>query len=198
MNLILASQSSTRRAMLEAAGVTFDAMTPGVDEESAKASLRAQGLSARDLADALAELKALRLSQRIPGALVLGSDQTLALDDGTMLDKAADRATAAEQLGQLSGRTHSLYSAAVIAENGRAVWRHVDRARLTVRPLSDAFIDEYLDAEFASIAGSVGCYRVEGRGGQLFSRIEGSHFTILGLPLLPLLDYLRTRGLLTS
>ncbi|MCJ8159215.1 nucleoside triphosphate pyrophosphatase [Sphingomonas sp. LaA6.9] len=198
MSLVLASQSSTRKAMLEAAGVAFDAMTPGVDEEAAKASLRAQGLGARDLADALAELKALRLSQRIPGALVLGCDQTLALEDGAMLDKAADRDTAAAQLRQLSGRTHSLYSAAVITENGRAIWRHVDRAKLSVRPLSDAFIEQYLDVEFATITGSVGCYRVEGRGAQLFTRIEGSHFTILGLPLLPLLDYLRTRGLLTS
>lgn len=198
MRLVLASQSSTRRAMLGAAGVDFDAMTPGVDEEAAKASLRAQGFGARDLADALAELKALRLSGRIPGALILGSDQTLALDDGTMLDKAEDRATAAEQLRQLSGKAHSLYSAAVIAENGRAVWRHVDRVKLLVRPLSEDFIQAYLDAEYAEVAGSVGCYRIEGRGAQLFSRIEGSHFTILGLPLLPLLDYLRTRGLLTS
>lgn len=198
MTLVLASRSGTRRAMLEAAGIGFDAMAPGVDEETAKESLRAQGIGARDLADALAELKALRLSQRIPGALVLGCDQTLALDDGTMLDKAVDRETAADQLRQLSGRVHSLYSAAVIAEHGRAVWRYVDRAKLFVRPLSEGFIQAYLDDEFDAIAGSVGCYRVEGRGAQLFTRIEGSHFTILGLPLLPLLDYLRTRGLLTS
>lgn len=198
MTLILASQSSTRRAMLKAAGVGFDAMAPGVDEEAAKAALRADGLGARDLADALAELKAIRLSARIPGTLVLGCDQTLALDDGTMLDKPAGRAGAAAQLGQLSGRTHSLYSAAVIAENGRAIWRHVDRAKLSVRTLSDAFIQSYLDDEYEHIAGCVGCYRVEGPGAQLFARIEGSHFTILGLPLLPLLDFLRTRGLLAS
>lgn len=198
MTLVLASESSTRRAMLMAAGVDHDAMAAGVDEEAVKHSLRSEGLGARDLADALAELKAIRVSGRIPGALVLGCDQTLALDDGTMLDKPVDRAAAAAQLRQLSGQRHSLFSAAVIAENGRAVWRHVDRANLTVRSLSDDFIKAYLDAEYAHVAGCVGCYRIEGPGAQLFARIEGSHFTILGLPLLPLLDYLRTRGLLTS
>lgn len=198
MNLVLASQSATRRAMLDAAGVPFDAMAPGVDEDAAKASLRADGLGARDLADALAELKALRLSARIPGALVLGCDQTLALDDGTMLDKPADRAGAETQLAQLSGKVHSLYSAAVIAENGRAIWRHVDRARLHVRTLSEDFIRDYLDDEYEHVAGCVGCYRLEGPGVQLFKRIEGSHFTILGLPLLPLLDFLRVRKILTS
>lgn len=196
MNLILASQSAGRRAMLTAAGVPHEARVAGVDEDAAKAALKADGISARDLADALAELKALRLSARESDALVLGCDQTLALDDGTMLDKAPDRAGAAAQLRLLSGRTHSLYSAAVIAEQGRPVWRVVDRARLTVRPLSDAFIAAYLDAEYDRAAGSVGCYRIEGPGAQLFSRIEGSQFTIVGLPLLPLLDYLRTRGIL--
>jgi len=198
MTIVLASTSATRRAMLAAAGVVHEAMTSGVDEDAAKQALRADGLGARDLADALAELKAVRISRRLPGALVLGADQTLALDDGNMLDKAEDRAAAADQLRQLSGRTHSLYSAAVIAEHGRPVWRHVDRAKLTVRPLSDAFIESYLDLEYAEVAWCVGCYRIEGPGAQLFSRVEGSHFTILGLPLLPLLDYLRIRGMMTS
>ena len=198
MSLILASQSAGRRAMLTAAGVPHDAMAAGVDEDAAKAALLADGIGARDLADALAELKAVKLSTRKPGAMVLGCDQTLALDDSQLLDKAPDRAAAADQLRILSGRTHSLYSAAVIAEGGRAVWRSVDRAKMTVRPLSDAFIEAYLDMEYSHVAGCVGCYRIEGRGAQLFSRIEGSQFTIIGLPLLPLLDYLRTRGLLTS
>lgn len=198
MTLVLASQSAGRRAMLDAAGVPHEAMTPGVDEETAKDALRADGIVGRNLADALAELKALRLSQRIPGALVLGCDQVLALDDGTMLDKPADRAGAEAQLRLLSGKTHSLFSAAVIAENGRAVWRIVDRAKLTMRPLSEAFIQAYLDAEYAHAAGCVGCYRIEGRGAQLFSRIEGSQFTIIGMPLLPLLDYLRTRGIIDT
>jgi len=198
MRLILASQSAGRRAMLSAAGVPHDAMAAGVDEEAAKASLRAEGLSARDLADALAELKALRLSSRNPGALVLGCDSTVALEDGTMLDKPGDRAAAADQLRLLSGRVHTLYSAAVIAEGGKPVWRHVDRAKMMVRPLSEAFIQSYLDAEYENIAGCVGGYRIEGPGVQLFSRIEGSQFTIIGLPLLPLLDYLRVRGVMEA
>lgn len=184
--------------MLDAAGVPHDAMAAGVDEEAAKASLRAEGFAPRDLADALAELKALRVSGRNPGALVLGCDQLLALDDGTTLDKPADRTAAETQLRVLSGRTHSLWSAAVIAEGGRPVWRHVDRARMTMRALSDDFIGPYLDAEFPNIAGCVGCYRIEGPGAQLFAKIEGSQFTIIGLPLLPLLDYLRVRGVMPS
>lgn len=198
MMLVLASQSAARRAMLDAAGIVYDAMAAGVDEEAAKASLRADGLSARDLADALAELKAVRVSGRLPGALVLGADQTLVLEDGTMLDKAEDRAEAATQLRMLSGKVHSLYSAAVMAEHGRPVWRHVDRVKMTMRSLSDAFIESYLDAEYAHVSGCVGCYRIEGPGVQLFSKIEGSHFTILGLPLFQLLDYLRTRGILEA
>lgn len=198
MKLILASGSASRRAMLTAAGVPFDAVRPMVDEDAAKASLRAEGISARDLADALAELKALRVSGQIGGALVLGSDSVVALADGTTLDKPTDRAAAAEQLARLSGTTHDLFSAAVIAENGRAIWRHVDRARMHVRPLSTAFIESYLDQEWPAISGCVGGYFYEGRGAQLFARVDGSHFTVLGLPLLPLLDFLRTRSVLTS
>jgi septum formation protein len=194
--LLLASESAARRAMLHAAGVAHDAMAAGVDEESAKAALCADGISPRDLADALAELKAMRVSRRVPGALVLGGDQTLALEDGTLFDKPADRAGAAEQLRQLSGRTHILHSAAVIAEAGRPIWRHVDRAKLTMRVLSDAFIESYLDLEYDHVRFCVGTYRIEGPGAQLFARIEGNHFTILGLPLLPLLDYLRVRGVI--
>ena len=198
MKLVLASGSASRRTMLEAAGVPFEAVRPMVDEESAKASLRAEGVGARDLADALAELKALRVSGQLPGVLVLGSDSVVVLADGTMLDKPADRAAAAVQLAMLSGTTHDLYSAAVIAEGGRAIWRQVDRARLHVRQLSPAFIDSYLDKEWPAIAGCVGCYRMEGCGAQLFTRVDGSHFTVLGLPLLPVLDFLRVRGVMTS
>lgn len=198
MKLVLASQSLSRRAMLSAAGVPFEAVAAGVDEEAAKASLRADGLAARDLSDALAELKALRVSGRVPDALVLGSDSVVALEDGTVLDKPADRAEAAVHLRLLSGRGHELVSAAVMAEGGRPVWRAVDRAKMYVRPLSDAFIEAYLDLEWPTISGCVGCYRIEGPGAQLFTRIEGSQFTVLGLPLLPVLDYLRVRGVLTS
>lgn len=194
MTLILASMSAARRAMLTEAGVPFQAMAAGVDEESAKAALRGQGLSARDLADALAELKAIRISQRRQGDIVLGCDQTLMLDDGTMLDKPGDQL--ADQLRQLSGRTHSLYSAVVAAENGQPVWRSVDRVKLTVRPLSEAFIANYVALEAEHVAGCVGGYRIEGPGVQLFTKIEGSQFTILGLPLLALLDWLRVRGIM--
>lgn len=196
--LVLASQSASRRAMLDAAGVPHEAVAAQVDEASAKAALLAENVGPRDLADALAELKALKVSKLVPPALVLGGDSLVALEDGTLLDKPESRAQAAEHLRRMSGRTHDIYSAAVIAEQGRAVWRHVDRARLHVRPLSEAFIEQYLDAEWPAIAGCVGCFRIEGPGVQLFSRTEGSHFTILGMPLLPILDYLRVRGVMTS
>ena len=196
LKLILASQSASRRAMLEAAGVPFAALSAGVDEEAAKAGL--QALNARDLADALAELKALRVSGREPEALVLGSDSVVALDDGTLLDKPESRDQAAEHLRRMSGKRHDLVSAAVIAEGGRPIWRVVDRAKMYVRPLSEAFIASYLDAEWPAISGCVGCYRIEGPGAQLFARIEGSHFTVLGLPLLQVLEYLRVRGIVAS
>lgn len=196
MTLVLASLSQTRRDMLAAAGVSFEAQGAPVDEETAKASLRAQGLGARDLADALAELKARRVSTKRPGDIVLGCDQTLELDDGSMLDKPGDQLAA--QLRVLSGRTHRLHSAAVACQGGIPVWRQIETAKLSVRPLSDAFIADYVAAQGAVVSGCVGGYRIEGRGAQLFDKIEGSHFAILGLPLLPLLDWLRVRGLLTS
>lgn len=196
--IVLASQSASRRALLQAAQVPFEALSPGVDEEAAKDALRADGLDARALADALAELKALRVSRRVAGALVLGCDQTLSLRDGSMIDKAVDRADAERILKLLSGQVHHLHSAAVIVLNGEPIWRHVERVRMTVRPLSDDFIASYLDREWDECRWCVGCYRIEGPGAQLFSRIEGSQFAIQGLPLLPLLDFLRIRGVLPS
>ncbi|MFZ4746263.1 MAG: Maf family protein [Sphingomonas sp.] len=192
--IVLASTSAARRDMLSAAGVIHEAVAAAVDEEAAKQALR--HLDGRSLADALAELKAVKLSSRRPGDLVLGCDQTLELEDGTLIEKPG--AALAEQLHQLQGKTHRLYSAVVAAENGQSVWRHVERAKLTMRPLSDAFIADYVIGEGAAVAGCVGGYRIEGRGVQLFSRIEGSHFTILGLPLLPLLAWLRARGEIAS
>ena len=196
--IVLASQSASRRALLEAAKIEFEALSPGVDEEAAKEALRADGLDARSLADALAELKALKVSRRVPGGLVLGCDQTLSLDDGSMIDKAVDRADAARILRLLSGRVHHLHSAAVIVLNGEPIWRHVERVRMTVRPLSDAFIDAYLESDWEECRWCVGCYRIEGPGAQLFSKVEGSQFAIQGLPLLPLLDFLRVRGVLAA
>jgi septum formation protein len=196
--IVLASQSASRRAMLTAAQVPFEAMSPGVDEDAAKDALRADGLDARALADALAELKALKVSRRVPGALVLGCDQTLSLDDGSMIDKAVDREDAARILRLLSGGVHHLHSAAVISLNGEAIWRHVERVRMHVRPLSEAFIAAYLDSDWDALRWCVGCYRIEGPGAQLFSKVEGSQFAIQGLPLLPLLDFLRVRGVLAA
>ncbi len=148
MMLRLASRSSARARLLAQAGVPFAPLDVAVDEEAAKHALLADGVSARDLADALAELKALRGSARAPGDLVLGCDQTLELDDGTLVSKAAERADAAAILARLSGRAHRLHAAAVLAEAGQATWRHVESVTLHVRPLSSAFIETYLDAEW--------------------------------------------------
>lgn len=196
--IILASQSASRKAMLAAAGVDFTAEAAGVDEESVKAAMIGEGTDGRRLADALAELKAVKVSRRHPTALVLGCDSTVAAEDGTLIDKAESRAESRVQLQALRGTTHKLTSAAVVALGGEPIWRHVDTAKLTMRPFSDTFLDSYLDAEWPAIAGCVGGYRLEGLGAQLFSRIDGDHFTILGLPLLPLLDWLRVRGELAA
>jgi len=196
--LILASKSKARLAMLTAAGVAVEAISPNVDEDALKDGLKSEGVTARNLADALAEAKAVRLSGRIGAGMVLGADQVLALEDGTMLDKPADPADAVAQLKLLSGKKHKLFSAAVIAEQGVPVWRHIDIATLSVRMLGDQFIEQYVESEWDNIRYCVGCYEIEGRGAQLFSAINGSQFTIMGLPLLHLLDYLRIRGILPS
>jgi septum formation protein len=182
--------------MLEAAGVPFEAVAAPLDEEQAKAGLAAAGFEARDMAEMLAEMKA--KSVTAGDALVLGADQTLALDDGTMLGKPASRDDALAQLRSLAGRTHTLHSAAVIVENGVRVWGETESVKLIVRPLGDAFLQAYLDRDYEAVRSNVGSYRVEGLGAQLFEKIEGSHFAVLGLPLLPLLAYLRERGLLQS
>lgn len=195
--LLLASQSASRRRMLTDAGVPFEPVSAGVDEETAKEALAGDGLGPRDIADALAELKAVKPSARWRGgAFVLGADQTLECDDGAMLSKADSRDEAAAILARLSGRRHHLHSAAVIAQDGRPIWRHVESVAMDVRPLSDAFIQAYLDRDWDQCRWCVGCYRVEGPGVQLFSRIGGSLFAVQGLPLLALLDFLRGRGVL--
>ncbi|MBA4758064.1 Maf family protein [Sphingosinicella sp.] len=195
-SLVLASTSASRQAMLTAAGVPFEALAPMVDEAELKRALAAEGTDARGVADALAEAKAVKISRKLPGVLVLGSDSVVALDDGTMIDKAPDRETIARQLRMLRGRTHRLVSAAVVAENGTPVWRFVGVARLAMRDFSDAFLEAYLDACGDVLLGSVGGYHIEGRGAQLFARVDGDQFTIRGLPLLPVLDYLRTRSVM--
>lgn len=196
--LLLASRSESRQRLLRDAGVLFETVLAGVDEDSAKAALIGEGLGARDLADALAELKAVRPSSRHPGALVLGCDQTLALDDGTLVSKCETKAEARDLLATMSGRRHHLHSAAVMADGGTPIWRHIESVAMDVRPLSLAFIDAYLDADWEQCRWCVGCYRVEGPGVQLFARITGSLFAVQGLPLLPLLDFLRTRGVMPA
>ena len=189
--LVLASSSPTRARLLRDAGVPAEAVRPDIDEEAVKRSLRADGIDGVALAGRLAEAKA--QSVRAPGRLVLGADQVLLLGS-RVFDKPAGRDEAAAQLAALAGRTHRLVSAAVIAEDGAAVWSETDEARLTVRKLSDVFIEAYLDRIGGDAFAGPGAYRVEGLGIQLFERIEGAHATILGLPLLPLLAYLRRRG----
>lgn len=193
-HVVLASTSSVRGALLTAAGVPFEAVAPGVDEDAAKASLAAEGLTPRDMADALAELKAVRVSMRRPG-LVVGADQTLELE-GAMLDKAPDRAAARTRLTALRGKSHKLHSAVVVALNGQPIWREIVSAKLTMRPFSDAFLDDYMDRAGDALTGSVGAYHLEGLGAQLFEKIEGDYFAILGLPLTGLLDLLRRHGTL--
>lgn len=184
--------------MLDAAGVAYHALPANVDEDAITAGLLAEKASPERVADALAELKAIKISQRNPSTLVLGADSVLAMADGTLLDKPLTRDKAATQLRLLSGKTHQLVSAAVIAEAGTAVWRAAGSVKLTMRSLSDAFIEQYLDAEGDAVLGCVGCYRIEGLGAQLFSRVDGDQFTVRGLPLLAVLDYLRTRKVLAA
>ncbi len=193
--VVLASTSPSRRALLEGAGVVFTARSPGVDEATAKAALLGEGLGPRDIADALAELKAVRI--RAGDGLVIGADQTLDLD-GELIDKAETLDEARERLKRLRGRPHKLHSGVVVAQAGQPIWREVSTATLWMRPFSDAFLEDYLAREGESLLGSVGCYRLEDVGVQLFSRIEGDYFTILGLPMLGLLDLLRRHGALTT
>ena len=197
MRLLLASHSETRRTMLEGAGVAFQATASEIDESGAKAGLIEAGFEPRDIAEMLAEMKARGVdAQR--DALVLGADQVLERDDGTMLSKVGSREQAALQLRSLSGRVHFLHSAAVLFERGERVWGQTETVEMAMRPLSEAYIQAYLDSEYEKVRGSVGCYRIEGRGAQLFDEVWGSHFAVLGLPLLPLLSYLRERGLIGS
>ena len=196
--IILASQSAARRAMLRAAGVAHQAVPAHVDEDGVTAALLAEAAPPERIADALAELKAVKISRGMPGVLVLGADSVAVAADGVLLAKPETRPRAEAQLRQLSGTTHRLISAAVIAENGLPIWRAGGAARLTMRSLSDDFIGRYLDTEGDAVLGCVGCYRIEGLGAQLFSRVDGDQFTIRGLPLLALLDYLRVRGVLDA
>jgi septum formation protein len=183
--------------LLERAGLTIIVDPPELDEEAIKFEGKVHRWSAADTAGKLAEAKARQIAQRHPDRIVLGADQMLECD-GAWFDKPVDRAAAARQIARLAGRTHTLFSAVVAIHNGDAIWRGLDTADLSVRSLSPAFIETYLDRVGDAVLSSVGGYQVEGLGIQLFDAIRGDHATILGMPLIPLLGFLRAEGVIAS
>ncbi len=193
--VVLASGSVTRATMLRQAGLDFTVEAAAVDEDEVKHALRAEGADAGRAAEVLAELKAMRVSGRRPGALVIGADQILDCG-GAWFDKPADADAARRHLRILRGRAHRLVCAVAVVRDGAECWHHVDTARLTLRDFSDAFLEDYLRDGGPAMLESVGAYRLEGTGAQLFSAIDGDYFTILGLPLLPLLAFLRQDGII--
>ena len=193
--VVLASKSAVRAQLLRDAGLDFACAPAAVDEAEIKSAMKTEPVEA--VAQALAEMKARHVSRKFPDALVIGADQILECD-GARYDKPADLNQARKQLAALRGRPHDLVSAAMVVRDGVRLWHHVDRVRLEMRPFSDAFLDAYLASIGEAALMSVGSYQLEGRGVQLFSRVRGDYFTILGLPLLPLLGFLREQGALTQ
>lgn len=191
--IILASGSPFRRELLENAGVAFDVVRPEIDERAVEAPLKSSGATPEEVAQILAEAKATEVSERHSGAIVIGSDQTLSLDD-EIFHKPKDMEGARRHLLALSGKTHHLNSAIALVRDGETIWRFVDVARLTMRHLEPAFVGRHLARVGEKALTSVGAYQIEGEGIQLFDRVEGSYFTIVGLPLLPLLAKLRELG----
>ncbi|QBF29598.1 Maf family protein [Thalassococcus sp. S3] len=195
IQIILASESAVRAQLLENAAISFTPQKPRVDEESVKEALLAEGAKPRDIADTLAELKARKVSEKNPDALVIGCDQVLAFEGG-ILSKPVSEAEALDHLKILRGRQHSLLSAAVIYEAGKPVWRHVGQVHLSMRDASDTYLKDYVIRNWQSIRFSVGGYKLEEEGVRLFTRVNGDYFTVLGLPLLELIAYLTLRGIL--
>lgn len=196
MRVILASGSAIRRKLMTEAGLDFEVITKPVDEAAIKESMLAESARLRDIADALAEAKSMRVS-RIKSGLVIGADQIMVMDN-KLFDKPKDMNEARERLKLMRGKTHYLMGAVVICENGNPVWRHMAKTKLTMREFSDEFLEDYLAKEGELVTKSVGAYRFEGLGSQLFSHVEGDFFSILGLSLLPVMDYLRIRGAIVS
>jgi septum formation protein len=195
--LLLASSSEIRLQLLQKAGLEVSAQPGRVDEDAIRRALQSEGATPRDIADALADAKARKRSDKNPSALVLGCDQVLAFKD-QVFAKPESVDDARTQLRSLRGQTHQLLSALVLYDEGKPIWRHVGQARLTMRSVSDVYVDAYLDRNWDSARHSVGAYKLEEEGVRLFSAIEGDYFTILGLPLLPLLGYLGQRGFITT
>lgn len=193
-SLILASSSPSRRQLLSNAGLKFEVQPPGVDEEEAKRSLLSGRTAPQGIAEKLAEMKAMRISAKHPEAMVVGGDSTLACQ-GRLFDKPPSMEAARKQLLALRGQTHELFSCVVVARGGTRLWHWNERARLTMRPFNEAFLDAYLARAGDAVLSSVGAYQLEGLGAHLFSRVDGDYFTILGLPLLPLLSFLAGHGI---
>jgi len=194
--LILASGSAIRRQILDGAGLDYEIITRPVDEAAIKEAMLAENARLRDIADALAEAKAMRVSRQEAG-LVIGADQIMVMDN-TLFDKPNSLDDARERLISMRGKKHELIGAVVICENGAPVWRHICKTKLWVRDFSDDFLDWYIETEGEALMKSVGAYRFEGPGSQLFEKVEGDFFAILGLDLLPVLDFLRRRGIVAS
>lgn len=194
---MLASASETRRKLLEASGVSFDVVPARIDEEEIRASMISEGADAAEIAEALAEHKGRYVSLRLPGVLVIGADQILECD-GDIFSKPTDNKQARDQLMQLRGRDHRLISCVCVLMDGERLWHHPDQATLRMRKFSESFVEQYIGKIGKEALEGPGAYRIEGLGLQLFARVQGDYFTILGLPLLPLLDYLRIRGVLNT
>lgn len=193
IRIVLASQSLVRQRLLRDAGLDFAVVPARIDEDVVKDAMVQDGASIRDVADRLAELKALRVSASHPEAIVIGADQILGFGS-ELVGKSENMASAKNLLRRLRGQTHELITACTLARHGAITWRHIESVKLRMRDFSDSFLDDYLAAEGEDLLSSVGCYRLEGRGVQLFAEIRGDYFAVLGLPLLPLLDALRKQG----